>query len=140
MLRPFRSANATVTEGNTGTANAIFAVTLVGGEREHGDGRLLDRRRLGASRRATTPRTSGTLTFTPGQTTKQIVVPVNGDTAVEPNETFTVELSNPANATISGTGIGTGTITNDDALPTLSIGERDRRTRATRARRTSCSR
>jgi Calx-beta domain-containing protein len=64
---------------------------------------------------------SGTLTFTPGQTAKQIVVAVKGETLNEVNETYTVNLSNPANATISGSGIGTGTITNDDAVPTLSI-------------------
>ena len=29
-----------------------------------------------------------------------------------------MNLSNPANATIAGTGIGTATITNDDTLPT----------------------
>ena len=98
---------------------------VVGGEREHGDGRLRDRRTARRSRRATTPPTSGTLTFSPGQTAKQIVVAVNGDTTVETTETFTVNLSNPTNATIAGTGIGTGTITNDDALPTLTIGERD---------------
>ena len=39
---------------------------------------------------------------------------VNGDTTTEGSENFTVVLSNPVNATISGTGIGTGTITNDD--------------------------
>ena len=64
---------------------------------------------------------SGTLTFSPGQTAKQIIVAVNGDTTVETSETFTVNLSNPTNATIVGTGVATGTITNDDALPTLTI-------------------
>ena len=38
----------------------------------------------------------------------------------EANETFTVGLSNPANATIAD-GSGQGTITDDDAAPTLSI-------------------
>ena len=47
---------------------------------------------------------SGTLTFSAGQTAKQIVVAVNGDTTVETTETFTVNLSNPTNATIAGTG------------------------------------
>src|SRR2546430_13703021 len=43
-----------------------------------------------------------------------------GYTTFEPTETFTVNLSNPVNATIA-TGTGTGTITNDDAQPTVSI-------------------
>jgi hypothetical protein len=54
------------------------------------------------------------LTFNPGETTKQIVVSIVRDTVNEPNETYTVNLSNPTNATIAGSGIGLGTITNDD--------------------------
>ena len=42
-----------------------------------------------------------TLTFSPGQTTKTITVPVNGDIVDENDETFTVNLSNPTNATLS---------------------------------------
>jgi hypothetical protein len=58
---------------------------------------------------------SGTLTWAAGDgASKTINVSVNGDTTVEPNETFTVVLTNPVAATLSGTGIGTGTITNDD--------------------------
>lgn len=45
---------------------------------------------------------SGTLTFAPGETSKTIAVLVNGDTNVEPNETFTVNLSGAVNATILG--------------------------------------
>ena len=59
---------------------------------------------------------SGTLTFNPGQTSQPISVTVNGDTTSEPDETFTVTLSSPNGATIAD-GEGTGTITNDDALP-----------------------
>ena len=39
--------------------------------------------------------TSGTLTFQPGVTTQSITVLVNGDTKIEPTETFNVTLSNP---------------------------------------------
>jgi hypothetical protein len=57
--------------------------------------------------------TSGTLTFAPGETQKTIAVPVNGDTVLEADETFLVNLSNPTNAVV-GIGQGTGTIRNDD--------------------------
>ncbi|OFW79563.1 MAG: hypothetical protein A2Z48_09375 [Actinobacteria bacterium RBG_19FT_COMBO_70_19] len=57
---------------------------------------------------------SGTVTFDPGTTTRTITIQVVGDAVVEANETFTVNLSNAMNATVSGTGVGTGTITNDD--------------------------
>ena len=45
--------------------------------------------------------TSGTLTFLPGQTTQTFTVAVTGETDIEPDETFFVNLSNAANATIA---------------------------------------
>src|SRR5256714_4921348 len=64
--------------------------------------------------------TNGTLTFAPGDTTKQFTVLVNGDTKFENDETFVANLTNPTNATISDDQ-GVGTITNDDAPPSFSI-------------------
>src|SRR5205814_4696084 len=54
-----------------------------------------------------------TLNFLSADTTKQVTVFVNGDTSVEPDEAFTVHLSNAVGATIADAD-GTGTITNDD--------------------------
>ena len=65
---------------------------------------------------------SGRLTIPAGSTTGKIPVPVLDDVLDEPDETFTVTLSNPTNATV-GDGTGTGTITDDDSPPTLSIGD-----------------
>ena len=60
---------------------------------------------------------TGTVTFQPGETAKAVPVSIVGDTTVEPNETFTVTLSSPVNATIAG-GAATVTINNDDvAVP-----------------------
>ncbi len=56
---------------------------------------------------------SGSLTFGPLETTKTITVKVCGETAVESNETFFVNLSTPGNATITDPQ-GLGTIVNDD--------------------------
>jgi large repetitive protein len=56
---------------------------------------------------------SGTLNFAAGEATKTVTVLVNGDTTVEPDETFTVNLSNATGATI-GDPLGLGTIENDD--------------------------
>ena len=65
--------------------------------------------------------TNGTLTFSAGETTKTIDVPVLEDGSPEEDETFTVTLSNAFNVTI-GDGTGTGTIQDDDPVPTaLSI-------------------
>ncbi|MEO6759235.1 MAG: Calx-beta domain-containing protein, partial [Saprospiraceae bacterium] len=71
--------------------------------------------------------TSGTLTFTPGQQSKTVAVTVVGDCAIEANETFLLRLSglvnNGRNVSLNGGGAtldGTGTITNDDALPIIA--------------------
>jgi hypothetical protein len=63
---------------------------------------------------------TGTLSFGPTDTSMTITVLVNGDTTFEPNEAFTVHLSNAVDATISDAD-GTGTITNDDAAPPLIV-------------------
>ena len=59
--------------------------------------------------------TTGTATFGPGDWFAAIEVPVTGDTTIEPDETFTVELSNPtgSGASIDGRA-GVITIYNDD--------------------------
>jgi hypothetical protein len=55
----------------------------------------------------------GTLTFSPGQTSRTIAVTVTGDRKREPHETFTVRLSNASGATLNRS-VGTATILNDD--------------------------
>ena len=47
---------------------------------------------------------------------------VNGDLLDEANETYFVNLTNPTNATISDSQ-GLGTITDDDPMPALSVGD-----------------
>lgn len=56
---------------------------------------------------------TGTLTFSPGETSKTVTILVNGDTSIEGDENFYVMLSNPINAII-GDGQGNGIIVNDD--------------------------
>ena len=111
--------DVTVVEGNSGTSNAEFTVTLsdpssqaVTVDYATADGT--------ASAGADYQTTSETLTFAVGQTTKTITVPVLGDTLDEADETFSVNLSNPTNATIADSQ-GVGTIQDDDPLPALSI-------------------
>jgi hypothetical protein len=104
---------ATVTEANLGTRDAVFTVTL---SAVSGSTVTVDYATANGS--AVAPgdylATSGTLTFAPGEVSKQIVVQTVGDVLVEANETYSVNLSNPANATIAGSGYGLGTITNND--------------------------
>jgi hypothetical protein len=57
---------------------------------------------------------SGTVSFAAGETSKVITVNVQGDTTVEPDENFTVTLSNPTNGATITTATAIGTIRNDD--------------------------
>ncbi|WP_428079860.1 Calx-beta domain-containing protein [Candidatus Pelagibacter sp.] len=66
--------------------------------------------------------TSGTLTISAGQTSGTITVPILADTLDEDNETLTVTLSNPSNATVSDS-TATLTITDNDDAPSLSIND-----------------
>jgi Calx-beta domain len=105
--------DVTVAEGNAGTSNANFTVTLTPASAS-----TVTVNYATANGTATAPgdyqTTSGMVTFAPADTSETVSVPVVGDTAVEPNETFLVNLSTPVNAAI-GDGQGQGTITNDDA-------------------------
>ena len=57
---------------------------------------------------------SGTLSITAGQTAATFAVQTTEDTTDEANETFTVTLSSPTNATLATDPTATGTIGNDD--------------------------
>jgi sugar lactone lactonase YvrE len=65
---------------------------------------------------------SGTITFAPGETSRVVLVPTLDDAAVEPSETFTVNLSNAAGAQIAD-GSGTATIADDDASRQITISD-----------------
>ncbi len=60
---------------------------------------------------------SGTATIAAGTKSVTISVDVNGDTSTEPNETFSIIVTNAGGAVISN-GTGTGTINNDDVTVT----------------------
>lgn len=108
-------ADASVFEGTSGTVNAVVAVTLsapasqrVTASYATGDGSA----RAGEDY----SQASGMVTFEPGVVTQNVTIPIAGDTMLEPDETFTLALQSPANATL-GDSIGTITILNDDAPP-----------------------
>ena len=67
---------------------------------------------------------SGTATIAAGGRTATFNVRSSEDTTDEPDETYTVTLSVPVNATLSD-ATGRGTITDDDNPPTVSISKRD---------------
>jgi hypothetical protein len=108
--------DVTVTEGNTGTVNATFTVSLSAAYAQPvtvhyatADGT--------ATAGSDCTAGSGDVIFAAGQTTKSFTIAVLGDRLGEPNESFFVNLST-ADGFI-GDGQGVGTILDDE--PRISI-------------------
>ncbi|MFB2897894.1 beta strand repeat-containing protein, partial [Aerosakkonemataceae cyanobacterium BLCC-F50] len=108
-------SDVTQNEGNSGTTNFNFAVTLsnpsyqtVSVNYATADGISVAGKDYNSA--------SGVLTFNPGETTKNITVTVNGNTLVETNKNFFLKLNNASNGTIANNQ-AVGTILNDDNTP-----------------------
>ena len=109
--------DVTVTEGNSGTKAATFTLSLSGPSVE-----------TIAIRAITAPGTATestdyapinlVVTFQPGVVTRTFDVDIIGDTNLEPDETFSVNLSDAFGVTIAD-GTGVGTILDDDTLLVL---------------------
>ena len=111
-------SDATVIEGNNGTQLATFTVSLSNASSE-----TVEVEYATANGTATAIANgnngdyfsdSGTLNFAPGITSREVTVIVNGDTNIEKNETFFVNLSNPSSNATLADAQATGTIQNDD--------------------------
>ncbi len=105
--------DVTLAEGNTGTRDAVFTVSLSGASR---DAITVDFATADSTARVTDrdyQPVSGTLTFSPGSRTQTIAVPIVGDTVDEPTETFLVDLSGAENAVLTDAQ-ALATLTNDD--------------------------
>jgi hypothetical protein len=127
-------ASKSFPEGDSGTTSAPFTVTLTGATAHSVT--------VHVSTADGTAKSSGTssdpadyvakvdrvITFAPSTEatqTQPFNVTINGDALAEPDETFTVALSQPSAATIAtGGGTATGTILDDDgAPPVLSVAD-----------------
>ncbi|MGI9214038.1 MAG: Calx-beta domain-containing protein, partial [Methylococcaceae bacterium] len=112
-------ADVSLNEGNSGTQEAVLTVTLSAASPQTV---TVDYATANFSAVAGSDYTAktGTLSFPAGTTTQQIRIPVTADTQVEPDESFTVSLSNAQNATLGSSKTATVTLTNDD-VPVLSV-------------------
>lgn len=115
-----RVSDAAVTEGKSSTTPLEFTVTLspasaktVTVQYATADGTAVAASDYVAA--------SGTLTFLPAESTKTVVVRVNGDLLNEDDETLSLHLGNATGAAI-GASSALGTIRNDDPAPSLSVG------------------
>lgn len=113
----------TITEGDSGTANAIFTVHLNQEPVGHDvtvTFDLLD----GTAKVGSDYNKPGTLsvTFHPGGgTDATFAVPILGDKTHEGNETFSVQLTGATNAVLGATTTTQATITDNDDVPTITV-------------------
>ena len=116
---PVISVNdVSLNEGNSGTTNAVFTLTL-----SPASANAVTVNYATADGTATAgsdyTAVSGVVTFAAGQTSRTVSVPVLGDTVPEPDETFYLALTNPVGATLSRPQ-AKATILNDDAAATTA--------------------
>ena len=107
-------ADASVVEGDSGTTQLTFTVTLDAASDEAVSvGYVTSNGTATAGVDYTAG--NGTITFAPGVLSQQISVTVTGDGTAETDETFTLTLSSPSGVTVAD-GSATGTIVNDDVI------------------------
>ena len=105
-------SNVTVNE-NDGTATLIVSLSSAGINPITVDYNTANGTATSGNDYQAIPNT--TLTFNAGELQKQIIITIVNDTVIEPQESFTVDLSNAVGATIvSGGDKGTITINDDD--------------------------
>jgi uncharacterized membrane protein YfhO len=116
-----RINDITVTEGNSGTVNAIMTVALSApySERVTVDYETADDSATVQGNDYLAKR--GALTFMPGEAKRTLSVAVKADNVEESSERFYIRLLNPGNATLAD-DLGIVTIIDDDRS-TLSIGD-----------------
>ena len=110
---------ATLVEGNSGSTQATLTVSLSAAASKVVSVNYATTNGTALSGSDYTAST-GTLTFAIGETSKTFTVPVLGDTTVEANETFTISLTSPSNATLSAAASAVVTLSNDD-VPSIAI-------------------
>ncbi len=110
--------DVSINEGNSGTASMTFNVTL-----SVAASQVVSVAYTTSNGSATSgsdyTAANGTLIFSPGDTVKTVTVQANGDTDIESNETFNVDLSGAVNSSIAD-GRGVGTIVNDDTAISIN--------------------
>ena len=119
------AGSASIAEGNSGKTSVTFTVTRSGGIDAASSVNYAiagtatngsDYNNIGGTSGATG--VTGTVNFGAGQTSRTITLDVLGDSAIEPDETITVTLSNPVApgpAPTITTATASTTITNDDS-------------------------
>lgn len=115
--------DATVVEGDYGSRNATFTVSLSQPRPSAVSVKYATANGTATAPADYTAKAATALSFAAGQTSKTVTVPVKGDLVAEDDETFSVVLSSPVGVAI-GDGTGTATISDDEpAVPHVSVAD-----------------
>ena len=113
--------DVSITEGNSGTKLATFNVALSAASSTNVSYSIATANGTATAGSDYVASTLAGQIIPAGQTSKTFSITLNGDTAIEPNETFAVNVSNVVGATVTD-GQALGTIVNDDNV-SLSIAD-----------------
>ena len=126
VLPAISIGNVTVSEGNSGSSTATFTVQLNAVPASTVSFDIATANGSAAAGSDYVTLSLAGQTMAAGQTSKNFAVTINGDTVVEADETFTVNVTNASGATISN-GSATGNILNDDTAagspPQISVSD-----------------
>jgi len=114
-------ADAAVAEGDNGTTQLSFTVTLSEASNEDVTVNYTTANETASDATDYTAVVANALRINAGDTQATITISVNGDTDIESDETLRVELSNPFNAEL-GDAQAMGTISNDD-FPIVNLSD-----------------
>jgi autotransporter-associated beta strand protein len=112
----FSISDVTVTEGESGSVNAVFTVSTPHPPFQTVSVQFASVNGTGASPQDFTAH-SGTLTFLPGTTSQTVTIAVHGDDTAEATEAFIVRLSGAQGGATIADEDGVGTIETDDEAP-----------------------
>jgi len=115
-------ADVSKSEGNSGTSNMVFTVTLSAATTS---GVTLNYATSDGTATAGSDyvAATGSVTIPAGSTSATINVAITGDTSIESDETFTLNLSNLSSNATFARATATGTIVNDDFPPSISVAD-----------------
>ena len=106
--------DVTLSEGTGATSLAAFVITLSSRSTRAVTINYATRDGTATAASGDYVAASGTVRFAAGEITKTVSITVNGDTILESNETFFLDLSNPSRGATLLTPTATATILNDD--------------------------
>ncbi len=129
-LRVIDIHDASIIEGDVGTQEMVFTLTLSESVEFDVSVNYTTQNQTATTANGDYVPENGVANFAAGDTEATLSITINGDTTIEPDETFLVNLTGAACSNQGGCtppeigdGHGTGTIVDDDTPPSISVSD-----------------